>query len=161
MALEIERKFLCTLTHEEALDLACTVRNIKSIYLENTKESSVRVVKDTYNDGTVSCKWTEKKTIANLLARQEDEEYLPTVVFNAIDLCNYPTIEKQRFLISVGGHIWEIDFFDNYEFVIAELEFESVEEAEAFTNFPSWIGKEVTDDSSYLNCNLAKSPLVV
>lgn len=157
MALEIERKFLCNLTREEAIELAYASRHVKSVYLENTKEFSVRVVSDSYDLGGTICKWTTKTSTHNALVRTELEDRLPVQIFNALDNGTYPTISKRRYLIDVDDeHTWEVDFFDDYDFVIAELEFKSVEEAQAFTNFPSWIEKEVTNDPFYLNCNLAK-----
>ncbi len=155
MALEIERKFLCSLTREEAEKLSFTSRQVKSIYLESTKEKSLRVVKSKYIDGTINCEWTEKKTLENSIARSEKEWYLPTKIFDSLDNLRYPTIEKQRFLINDNNNIWEIDFFEGYDFVIAELEFNNIEEATNFDSLPPWIIKEVTDDPFYLNCNLA------
>ena len=155
MAFEIERKFLCSLTREEAEKLSFTSRQVKSIYLESTKEKSFRVVKSKYIDGTINCEWTEKKTLENSIARSEEEWYLPTKIFDSLDNLGYPTIEKQRFLIDDNNNIWEIDFFEGYDFVIAELEFNSLEEATNFDSLPPWIIKEVTDDPFYLNCNLA------
>lgn len=157
---EIERKFICKLTREEAVQLAFDSRHIKSLYLESSKEASLRVVKDKHRDGSVKCFWTEKKSSENSIVRIEIEERLPEKIFDQLDIINkYPTIEKERFLINIDGSIWEIDFFNGYDFVIAELEFKSLEEAVAFNTLPSWIVKEVTEDSSYLNCNLAKLPL--
>ena len=155
MAFEIERKFLCSLTREEAEKLSFTSRQVKNIYLESTKEKSFRVVKSKYIDGTINCEWTEKKTLENSIARSEEEWYLPTKIFDSLDNLGYPTIEKQRFLIDDNNNIWEIDFFEGYDFVIAELEFNSLEEATNFDSLPPWIIKEVTDDPFYLNCNLA------
>ena len=155
MALEIERKFLCSLTREEAEKLSFTSRQVKSIYLESTKEKSLRVVKSKYIGGTINCEWTEKETLENSIARSEKEWYLPTKIFDSLDNLGYPTIEKQRFLIDVNGYAWEVDFFERYDFVIAELEFNNIEEATNFDDLPPWIIKEVTDDPFYLNCNLA------
>lgn len=157
---EIERKFICNLTRDEASKLAFDSRHIKSLYLETSKEASLRVVKDKHRDGSVKCFWTEKKSSENSIVRIEIEESLPEKIFDHLDIINkYPTIEKERFLIKVDNSIWEIDFFNNYDFVIAELEFRSLAEATAFNTFPSWIVQEVTEDPSYLNCNLAKLPL--
>ena len=158
MALEIERKFLCTLTREQAIELSFASRGIKSIYLENTPLASTRVVKDTHDDGEVICKWTEKRNseTGNLLARLELEEELPTKIFDAVDTGKYPTVTKHRYLIDVNDSTWEVDFFDDYNFVVAELEFDSVAAAEKFSDFPEWISLEVTHDPEYLNCNLAK-----
>ena len=160
MNLEIERKFLCRLTKAQAEEFALASRQVKSIYLHSSKEESLRVVKDTWRDGKVTCFWTEKKSLENSISRIENEEELPVGIFNALDESNkYPVIEKERFLISVKGHVWEVDFFKNYDFVIAELEFTSEEEATSFNDLPYWIEREVTDDPFYLNCNLAKLPL--
>ena len=157
---EIERKFICSLTREEASKLSFDSRHVKSLYLESSKEASLRVVKDSHKNGDVFCFWTEKKSLENSIVRIEIEEKLPEKIFNQLDIINkYPTIEKERFLININDYIWEIDFFNSYDFVIAELEFRSLEEANAFNTFPSWIVKEVTEDPSYLNCNLAKLPL--
>lgn len=155
MALEVERKFICNLTIQEARQLAFTSRFIRSIYLENTPEKSFRVVKDTSMDGIVSCKWTEKTSTGNLLARTELEEFLPSNIFDVLDEMNYPTVNKQKFLIEINGSIWEVDFFEDYDFVIAELEFKNIKEADNFSDFPHWVSEEVTGNPFYLNCNLA------
>lgn len=156
MALEIERKFLCTLTREQAKELSFASRSIKSIYLENTPTQSTRVVKDSLDTGEVICKWTEKKSNGSLLARIELEDIFPTLIFDTIDKGGYPTVTKHRYLININNKIWEVDFFEDFDFVIAEMEFNCIEDANNFTDFPSWISTEVTEDPSYLNCNLAK-----
>ena len=156
MGLEIERKFLCSLTHEEASSLAISSRTVESIYVKSNEKESLRVVRDTYKDGEVICKWTEKFSQDGLLSRIENEETLPEELFKIISSNNYPSVFKERFFIRINDNVWEVDFFKDYEFVVAELEFDSVEDAENFTDFPDWILKEVTNDPSYLNCNLAK-----
>ena len=156
MGLEIERKFLCNLTKEEAIELSFASRHVKSIYLENTPLTSFRVVKDTSEQNINSCKFTRKESTNSTLSRLEFEEDIPEIIFNAIDNGTYPSISKQRFLIKINEHTWEVDFFDDYDFVIAELEFNSTEEAADFTDLPSWIIEEVTHDPTYLNCNLAR-----
>lgn len=155
MGLEIERKFLCSLSYIEAMKLSCNSREIESIYIKNTKTESLRVVRDRYRNGDVICKWTEKFSQDGLLARIENEENLPEEIFKIVESYNYPSVFKERFIIEVNGNMWEVDFFKDYDFVIAELEFNSIEEANDFTEFPSWIIEEVTNDPSYLNCNLA------
>ena len=156
MTLEIERKFLCNLTKEEAIELSFASRHVKSIYLENTPLTSFRVVKDTSEQNIKSCKFTRKESTNSTLSRLEFEEEIPEIIFNAIDNGTYPSVSKYRYLINVNGSIWEVDFFDDYDFVIAELEFNSTEEAADFTDLPSWIVEEVTHDPTYLNCNLAR-----
>ena len=157
MALEIERKFLCNLTEEQAKELAYSSRFIQSIYIHSDEKESTRVSKSIYSDGIVNCGWNEKKSIKSSIARDENEWYLPERIFNALDTFKYPTILKKRYLIGDGDYTWEVDFFDNYGFVIAEIEFKTVKDAEAFDTLPSWIIREVTNEPFYLNCNLAKS----
>ena len=68
---------------------------------------------------------------------------------------------KTRFFIDlfpedVNCERWyEIDVFDDHDFIICELEFNTVEEAGEF-NPPDWCLKEVTCDSTYQNINLAR-----
>lgn len=47
-------------------------------------------------------------------------------------LCTGSLVEKTRYKVAVGGHIWEVDAFhgDNTGLVLAEIELE--DEAEAF-----------------------------
>lgn len=75
-------------------------------------------------------------------------------------------VAKNRYFVSVDGVEWEVDFFtnENAGLVIAEVEFADAESMVSFTNshkLPHWVGKEVTDDPRYYNCNLAKRPWVV
>jgi adenylate cyclase len=72
------------------------------------------------------------------------------------ELCRH-TIEKFRYAIPSGKHIWEVDEFlkDNSGLTIAEIELQS--EDEDFM-IPSWLGKEVTGDPRYYNANLIDHP---
>ena len=67
-------------------------------------------------------------------------------------------IEKTRYLIPYAEkHTIELDVFHGAlaPLVLAEVEFSSVEEADAFTP-PSWFGEDVTNCSKYHNSNLSK-----
>ena len=72
-------------------------------------------------------------------------------------LCERPLIEKVRFELRAGAHLWEIDVFegDNAGLVVAEIELES--EDESFER-PDWLGEEVTEDPRYFNANLVENP---
>lgn len=74
-----------------------------------------------------------------------------------LTLCEQPLIEKYRYRIHVGGHLWELDVFigANLGLVVAEIELTN--EAEAFDR-PAWLGAEVTDDDRYLNAKLMRHP---
>ena len=71
--------------------------------------------------------------------------------------CGSEVIEKTRYLVEYKGFTWEVDEFHgkNDGLIVAELELEN--EDMPFEK-PSWIGEEVTQDSRYLNANLAKTP---
>ena len=65
-------------------------------------------------------------------------------------------IRKKRVLIPYGSHTIELDIFDEpfRPLIIAEVEFPSVDEAEAFMP-PGWFDEEVTDRREYRNAYLA------
>jgi len=65
------------------------------------------------------------------------------------------TISKTRYYMMVDNLQYEIDFYDEYDFITLEIEFDSLEECEAF-EAPSWFGEEVTMKPEYKNVNLAK-----
>lgn len=61
-------------------------------------------------------------------------------------------IRKRRYLIPLPPYTIELDVFEEPfdDMVLAEVEFPSVEEAEAFTP-PAWFGPDVTDDRRFRN----------
>ena len=72
-------------------------------------------------------------------------------------LCEKPVIEKTRHYIPQGQHVWEVDEFigDNEGLIVAEIELSDADEA---FEKPSWLGKEVSDDTRYYNVCLVKNP---
>ena len=66
-------------------------------------------------------------------------------------------IEKIRYEVPMGNHLFEIDEFlgENKGLVVAELELRH--EDEEFDR-PSWLGREVTGEKKYYNSQLAKWP---
>lgn len=65
-------------------------------------------------------------------------------------------IEKTRYLIPLTDKLTaELDVFhgDLAPLTLVEVEFESVEEANAFTT-PEWFGEDVTNDGRYHNSNM-------
>jgi CYTH domain-containing protein len=73
------------------------------------------------------------------------------------DLCERPLIEKTRYRIDTGRHVWEVDEFhgDNEGLVVAEIELAAADEV---FDRPAWIGREVSDDPRYFNANLVAHP---
>ena len=64
-------------------------------------------------------------------------------------------ISKTRYYWVVNNLQYEIDFYDDYDFITLEIEFDSLEECENF-KVPHWFGDEVTMLPEYKNVNLAK-----
>lgn len=72
-------------------------------------------------------------------------------------LCEKGLMEKYRYEIPLGNHVFEVDEFygDNEGLTIAEVELNS--EHEIFEK-PNWLGKEVTGEIKYYNAQLSKKP---
>jgi adenylate cyclase len=72
-------------------------------------------------------------------------------------LCEKGIIDKTRYEVKVGNHLFEIDEFhgDNQGLLMAEIELTA--EEEEFVK-PSWIGEEVTNDQKYYNSYLSSHP---
>ncbi|GAA4280420.1 CYTH domain-containing protein [Gaetbulibacter aestuarii] len=150
--IEIERKFL--VNSEAFKNEAFKKTKIQQGYLNSDKDRSVRIrineekafitVKGpTYNKGIQRFEWEKE-------IPRKDAEAL-------ILLCEDTPIEKIRYEIKSGNHIYEVDEFFNANdgLIVAEIELNAVEE-----NFekPDWLGKEVTGDPKYYNSELSIHP---
>jgi adenylate cyclase len=147
METEIERKFL---VHGDEWRSYAGVP-IRQGYLARERGHSVRV-RIAGDRATLTI-----KAGTDTLRRSEFEYEIPHAdATELLKLCTH-TIEKTRRVVDVNGTKWEVDEFggDNAGLVVAEVELDS--EDQAF-NKPSWIGKEVTNDSRYLNSELVAHP---
>ena len=74
-----------------------------------------------------------------------------------LQLCQGGVIDKRRYLVKCGKHIFEVDEFygDNEGLVMAEVELGS--EAEKYDT-PDFIGMEVTGDKRFYNSHLLTNP---
>jgi len=74
-----------------------------------------------------------------------------------LKICEPGIIDKIRYRVKVGKHLFEIDEFhgDNEGLVLAEVELS--DENEEFEK-PEWLGEEVTGDVRYYNSMLMKNP---
>ncbi len=86
------------------------------------------------------------------MKREEFEKKISKEVFEILKKLKIKTVEKIRLIKKLKNKIIEFDYFPKYSLITAEIEFNSVSEAEKFkTNM-----KEVTGVSKYKNQNLAK-----
>jgi len=97
---------------------------------------------------------TEKK--GKGLVRIEREHEISSDEFND----NWPRtagcrLSKKRYEIAYGKYICELDVYEGEldSLMTVEVEFDSVEEANAFIP-PDWFDRELTDDERYTNYNL-------
>lgn len=92
------------------------------------------------------------------MSRYEWEKEIPLdEAQELMKLCKPGVIDKTRYLVQSGKHVFEVDEFygDNEGLVIAEVELAS--EDETFEK-PDFIGQEVTGDIRYYNSQLMKHP---
>lgn len=151
MAFEIERKFL---VKGDFRNEAVKAFRISQGYLSSVPERTVRVrlmdergfitVKGAGNkSGTTRFEWERELPFA------EAEELLK--------ICEPGIIEKTRYEVSYGGHLFEIDEFsgENTGLVIAEVELNAENE---YIEMPAWLGKEITGERRYFNSALKDNP---
>ena len=149
---EIERKFL--VRNNSFKTLATAKKNISQGYLNTHPERTVRIrIADEKAFLTIKGKGNETG-----MTRFEWEKEIQVDEAKALlALCEKGVIEKTRFLIPAGNHVFEVDEFygENAGLVIAEIELS--DENEAFEK-PNWLGQEVTNDEKYYNAYLSKNP---
>ena len=150
--IEIERKFL--VTSKAYKTEAYKKTRILQGFLNTDPNRTVRVrIKGNQGFLTVKGKSNEAGTI-----RTEWEKEIDVVEAESLlKLCEEGVIEKMRYEIKAGKHIFEVDEFfgDNQGLTIAEIELNS--ENESFLK-PTWLGEEVTGDVKYYNSQLSKHP---
>lgn len=150
--MEIERKFLVTST--KFTEASTTKKRIVQGFLNTHPERTVRVrvygnnafitVKGIGNtSGTTRFEWEKEIAV-------QDAEML-------LELCEPGIIDKTRYQVNVGRHIFEVDVFhgENEGLTLAEVELAS--EDEPFLK-PDWLGTEVTGKVQYYNSQLSKNP---
>jgi len=150
MAKEIERKFL--VAHQAWRESVNTIHVYRQGYLSYDSERTVRV------RATEVTGYLTIKGITEGLTRDEFEYEIPLAdALALLQLCERPAVEKKRYIVPNGAHVWEVDVFEgvNEGLVVAEIELGS--EDEAFDK-PNWLGNEVSGDRKYSNSALSLNP---
>ena len=150
--MEIERKYLISTPPEDYRSYP--YRWIEQAYL--CTDPVVRIRRD---DGRYYLTYKSK----GLLVREEynlpltEDDY-----FHLLQKADGIVLQKRRYLIPIDGTglTIELDIFEGqYEgLMLAEVEFPSEEEANAFTP-PAWFGEDVTDSGLYQNSRLSEGKL--
>ncbi|WP_103865917.1 CYTH domain-containing protein [Aquimarina sp. I32.4] len=150
--IEIERKFL--VNSKDFKNVAQKNTRIIQGFLNTDPQRTVRIrikgqnafitIKGISNiSGTSRYEWEKEIDVA------EAEDLLL--------LCEKGIIEKTRYEVISGKHIYEVDEFygKNQGLIIAEIELQH--EDETFLK-PDWLGAEVTGNTKYYNSQLSKTP---
>ncbi len=147
MALEIERKFLLASEAWRPLVTSSVYLTDGLIAATEGRKTRVRIAGDT---ATLTV-----KSRRDGAARVEFEYPIPLSDARQLieTCCGGDVLTKWRHLVDHQGLIWEIDEYDGLlkGVVLAEVELERHDQEIAL---PSWIGTEVTGDSSFRKINL-------
>jgi adenylate cyclase len=125
---------------------------IKQAYLSVDPGKTIRL-RITGEQAFLTIKTESQK---ELLSRREWEFEIPlNDALEMMKLCLPGIIDKTRYYVPVGEHMFEVDVFHdkNEGLIIAEIELSS--ENEVFEK-PDWLGEEVTGNPAYYNVNLIK-----
>ena len=151
MAQEIERKFL---VEGEYKSQAYAHNHIVQGYICSARGRTVRVrIRD--EQGFLTIKGAAD---AAGMSRYEWEKEIPLAEAEELmKLCEPGVIDKTRYLVRSGKHVFEVDEFygENEGLTMAEVELAS--ENEPFVK-PDFIGQEVTGDVRYYNAQLTRHP---
>ncbi len=147
MAIETERKFLVKSGFEHLAVKKIIIRQsyfstdpFRTIRLRIFDRKALLTFKSSAREGEFS--------------RNEWEYEIPLKEAEELfKICLPGTIDKTRYYVPSGGHIFEVDVFHgkNEGLIIAEIELLS--ESEEFEK-PDWLGEEVTGNPDYYNANL-------
>lgn len=149
---EIERKFL--VNSDAYKQEAYLHERIVQGYISSVPERTVRVrIRGDKAYLTI-------KGIGNGsgLSRFEWEKEIPVdEAEELLKLCEPGVIDKTRYLVKYGNHLFEVDEFhgDNEGLIVAEVELQN--EVEQIDK-PYWIGHEVTGNQRYYNASLIRKP---
>ena len=152
MPQEIERKFLVRDDSYKAM--AYGRKRIRQGYICSERGRTVRV-RIQNEEGYLTIKGPSdvsgmsRYEWEHALSLQEAEELMK--------LCEPGMIDKTRYLVRWGTHVFEVDEFygENRGLVVAEVELTS--EKETF-EIPPFLGREVTGQVKYYNSYLMKLP---
>lgn len=151
MPQEIERKFL---VDGEYKSKAYASSRIVQRYICSARGRTVRIrIRD--DKGYLTIKGPAD---ASGISRYEWEKEIPLdEARDLMKICEPGAIDKTRYLVRSGRHVFEVDEFygENEGLVIAEVELSSPDEP---FEKPDFIGQEVTGDARYYNAQLMRHP---
>lgn len=151
MDMEIERKFLVN-DKINLMDLSKYEKEeITQYYLFKNPEMRIRKCGEKF--------YVTYKGAGDLQRIEQETDVSPVFFEKFKDYCKGQVIYKTRYKIPLANSlVAEVDFYHSYlkGLRIVEIEFDSVEQANAFKDFPDFFGEEVTNNPKYKNKNLSR-----
>ena len=151
MPYEIERKFL---VKGDFRTQAYAKSRIIQGYISSAHGRTVRVrIRDERGYLTIK----GPSDIGGLVRFEWEKEIPLSEALQLLKICEPGIIDKTRYLVKSGQHIFEVDEFygDNQGLVMAEVELGAPDEP---FEKPDFIGEEVTGDRRYYNSQLRQHP---
>lgn len=150
--IEIERKFL--VTSEAYKTQASSKTQITQGFLNTHPERTVRV-RIMGKRAYLTVKGISDK--AGISRFEWETEIAVSDASDLLALCEAHIVDKTRYFVAVGKHIFEVDEFHGHNegLLVAEIELNAPEEK--FSK-PFWLGTEVTGDTRYYNAQLSRKP---
>ena len=149
--IEIEFKFLVNpLFFKNHIKNKIIPIKITQAYIHGCKGYHTRVRLESLKNrekGTITTKTGSKPS------RIEFEQVLDTEMVKTIIAHSTEVLVKERYLYIEGNFQWYIDFYPDFNYIVAEIELPSLDSP--FPR-PQWLGKDVTLDKKYSNQELAK-----
>lgn len=151
MHFEIERKFLVKGSFKEQ---ASSFSHIVQGYISSMRGRTVRVrIRD--EKGYLTIKGPSDQ--GGLVRYEFEKEISLQDAHDLLKICEPGIIDKTRYLIPYGGHVFEVDEFygDNEGLILAEVELGSPDEP---FERPAFLGREVTGDRRFYNSCMRVNP---
>lgn len=160
MHMEIERKFLLDPLSVDGRDsLVARAQKVTAItqgYLNSSGDllrvRACDIQKDRRGDGCEYGVITLKSSVSGLSREEREWEIPPSAAWGILEAVENE-ISKIRCVVSICGHLWEIDLFDSNHvgLVIAEVELESEDES---LIVPGCMGPEITAYRAFYSAHL-------
>lgn len=151
MHFEIERKFLVKGPFKE---LASSSSHIMQGYISSMRGRTVRVrIRD--DKGYLTIKGPSDQ--GGLVRYEFEKEISLQDAHDLMKICEPGIIDKTRYLVPFGGHVFEVDEFygENEGLILAEVELKSPDEP---FEKPDFLGREVTGDRRFYNSCMRTNP---
>lgn len=154
MAIEIERKYLLEVPYQQLAEQGIITiqseQRIEQTYIamDDDQELRVRRIKDLAT-GQYEYTHTFKNGVG--LAREEVEYHITQAIYEQLMAASgFIPLTKNRITATYEGYTVEIDVYDQVNFIVVEVEFPSMDAANAFEP-PSWFGEEISFNKKYSN----------